>query len=402
MQRPIRFVPAALILLSLAALAVAPRRAITTPLYASRTGLLCQSCHFDPNGGGPRNDFGFAFARNRHSIEADTSGEWKDLTLRNRVADDFPLYFGVNQRFMALTNRQQRDNGVDRFGFFNMESAIYLTFQPHSRLTMIYSRDGFNTSSRTKEAFGLIGLPGNAYLKAGQFRVPFGLRMDDHTVATRASFLDFQTGDSFLPYDPRNPDQGVELGGEHNGMYGRIALTNGENNPLQSGRNHSDAFSSKFGVNVPSYQGGISFYDDFQRQGSDGVRETRWGYYGMTHRGPFSLLGEVAAGTDGLTSGSATTKTNKLAYFAEADWAPCRASNVRVRYDRLELDRSSDKVARELGSYNRYALEAEWVPVPFAEIRWALRLIDPVAEKDGFGDPIRNEKQMFLQFHFSY
>ena len=27
-------------------------------LYAARTGLMCQSCHFDPNGGGPRNFYG--------------------------------------------------------------------------------------------------------------------------------------------------------------------------------------------------------------------------------------------------------------------------------------------------------------------------------------------------------
>lgn len=402
MLRWIRIVPAALIVSSLVALVVFPKGAVTTPLYASRTGLLCQSCHFDPNGGGPRNDFGFAFARNRHSLEADTSGEWKDLNLRNRVADDFPLYFGVNERFMTLANRQQRVDGVDRFGFFNMESAIYLTFQPHSKLTMVYSRDGFNTTSRTKEAFGLIGLPGNAYLKAGQFRVPFGLRMDDHTVATRVSFLDFQSGQMFLPYDPRNPDQGVEIGGEHNGFYGRVALTNGANNPLQSDANHSDAFSSKVGVNVPWYQSGISFYDDFHRESTDGVRHTRWGYYGMTHRGPFSLIGEVAAGTDALASGPSTTKTNQLAYFAEADWAPCHIANVRVRYDRLELDRASDPVVRDLASYNRYALEAEWVPVPFAEIRGAFRLIDPVASDDGLGNPIRNEKQGFLQFHFSY
>ena len=37
--------------------------------------ISAPDCHFDPNGGGPRNDFGFAFARNRHSLEPEPEGE---------------------------------------------------------------------------------------------------------------------------------------------------------------------------------------------------------------------------------------------------------------------------------------------------------------------------------------
>ena len=64
MRTALRAVPVLLVLASLTLL-FAPRRAVTLPLYAARTGLKCQNCHFDPNGGGPRNDFGFMFARNR-------------------------------------------------------------------------------------------------------------------------------------------------------------------------------------------------------------------------------------------------------------------------------------------------------------------------------------------------
>ena len=90
MQRLHRIAPFVFLASSLAAIAFLPGSGKTVPLYAARTGLMCGSCHFDPNGGGPRNEFGFAFARNRHAIEADTSGEWKDLSLRNRVGDKPP------------------------------------------------------------------------------------------------------------------------------------------------------------------------------------------------------------------------------------------------------------------------------------------------------------------------
>ncbi len=417
MRRALRAVPVALLVLSLVSIAVMPRGGNTVPLYAARTGLMCSTCHFDPNGGGPRNDFGFAFAKNRHRIEAesDSTSPWVDLTLTNRVGDNFPLYFGVNQRFMAFTNQFQKDKGTDRAGFYNMENSVHMAFQPHPKLTLVYSRDGFNTGSSSKDAWGMIsGGPASSYVRAGQFRVPFGLRTDDHTVATRNSFLDFwPTVGRFLPFDPRSVDQGLEVGAESHGAFGRLALTNGATNPLSSPNNHAQAFTGKLGYNNAHHQMAVSLYDDFHQETdySDvtpvdrGVRFTRWGWYAMTHVGPVSALGEIAAGTDEQLSGdpvSPLAKTNRLAWYAQVDYTPARPWNFRARMDRLELDRSSDERLRDLASWNRWALECDWVPVPFAEIRATYRVIDPVAEKDLSDVELKSEKQAYLQFHFSY
>ena len=68
----------------------------TVPLYAARTGLMCESCHFDPNGGGPRKEFGFVFARNRHTLEPeDTTSRWHDLAVVNRLGENVPIYIGA-------------------------------------------------------------------------------------------------------------------------------------------------------------------------------------------------------------------------------------------------------------------------------------------------------------------
>jgi hypothetical protein len=392
-MRPIcRFLPVLLLLLSLATL-LAPRHAQTVPLYAARQGLMCQTCHFDPNGGGPRNEFGFSFAKNRHSLEADTTGPWKDLTLTNRIGENMPVYLGVNQRFMLLDNQHTDVHELERLGFFNMESAIHIAFQPHDKLTLVYTLDGFastpSNTVRSKEAYGLIG----------------GLRMDDHTVATRNGFGDFGTGvapsspsGGFLPFDPRLPDMGVEIGGSQGNFFGRAAFTNGFSSVLSSS-GHAEAKSVKLGYNMSAYQGGISLYDDFLKVGTTPIeRFSRWGYYGMTHVGPVALLGEVAAGTDERNANHplGPDKTNLLAAFAEIDWAIFRSYNMRVRFDRAELDRSPDPLIRDLNTFQRYAIEGEWVPVPFAEIRWVWRYIDA---KSGL---LPDERQGYLQFHFSY
>lgn len=419
MRRPVRAVPVALLALSAASLLLVPRGGETLPLYAARTGLECQTCHFDPNGGGPRNEFGFAFAKNRHRIEPEgENSPWKDLNLANRVADNVPVYFGLNHRMMLLADRMKKDGGFDRLGFYNMEDALFLTFQPHEKLALVYSRDGFNEGASTKEAFGLLTLPAGLYLKAGQFRPPFGLRMDDHTVATRVGFAEaysnFFSPKQFLPYNPRGTDRGVEVGGSHGGVFSRIAWTNGGADPIFGVENTvSQTFTGKLGANMSHYQGAISFYDDFHFESDflgsptpQGVRTSRWSYYGMTHVGPVAVLGEVAAGTDREQTGDPAApmrEVNKLAYFAEADWSPSRPWNFRLRFDHLELNRTGNDALRDLDTYDRVALEGEVVPVPFAEVRWVLRAVNPKADRDPFsGDEIKNEKQAYLQLHFSY
>ena len=137
------------------------------------------------------------------------------------------------------------------------------------------------------------------------------------------------------------------------------------------------------------------------------VRASRWGYYLLSHRGQASLIGEVIAGTDQNATSAAGPprfKTNKLAWFVEGDYQADRMLNFRARFDRLEGNRVGATAVREQSSYNRYALEGEVVPVPFCEIRWTLRLIDPVAEKTAVLPVVDRdtEKQGYIQFHFSY
>jgi hypothetical protein len=401
MRRLTRAVPVLLLLVSLGAL-FAPQRAITVPLYAARNGMMCASCHFDPNGGGPRNEFGFNFAKNRHSMVPDTSGPWKDLTLVNRVGDNFPLYFGLNQRFLLLSTQTVGNPDLDAIGFANMENDIHLAFQPHPSLTLVYTlyaTDAAGGSFRINEAFGMFnGMPMNSYVKAGRFRTPFGLRMDDHTVATRNGFLDFLGGGSFLPYDPRGTDAGVEVGAESHGIFGRASFTNGRAPLVINGAPaFSEAKTLKLGYNNAWYQNGLSLYDDIQKVGSDPrKRFTRWGYYAMTHWRNLSVLGEIAKGTDADLADTATTRTNLLAGFVQADYQFNKWINVRGRFDEMDMNHSGNPVIRKLNTYYRYSLEGEIVPVPFAELRWTFRYIEPRAK--GLAD----ERQAYLMAHFSY
>ena len=403
------FVLAAAIVLS----ASRPGPSTGLPLYAARQGLMCSSCHFDPNGGGPRNEFGFAFARNRHSLEPDTSSQWKDLNIVNRVSETMPVYFGVNQRFMLLTNAREVQSPAERAGFFNMENALYVTFQPHPRLTLVYNRDAFDDAVLAQDEFGIVsGFPLDGYVKAGRFRIPFGLRMDDHTVATREGFLNLSGGPSFLPYDPRIPDMGVEVGGDRGIWFGRASFTNGASNVFGA-QPFAQTETAKLGYNLRGWQGGVSIYDDYEKTGQYPFRRaTRWGYYGLSHWRKLQFIAEADSGSDRYANGDPRGHAaNLLATFGEADYTVNRGVNLRVRYDLLELDRDATLQHRadgttvstsDLNTWDRWAVEGEFLPVPFAELRWAVRLIVPRAARDLDGNELKHERQAFLQFHFSY
>lgn len=54
------------ILIAGAAVTLSPRQAQALPAYAAQTGFPCGKCHVNPAGGGPRNAYGEAFAKNGH------------------------------------------------------------------------------------------------------------------------------------------------------------------------------------------------------------------------------------------------------------------------------------------------------------------------------------------------
>src|SRR6187397_2973161 len=93
-------------------------RAGALPLYATRQGLACATCHFDPQGGGPRNDFGFQFEKNRHALTPET-GKWADLVLANKIGD--ALYFGTNMRQQYTLVKEDASSDPAVSTFFPMQ-----------------------------------------------------------------------------------------------------------------------------------------------------------------------------------------------------------------------------------------------------------------------------------------
>src|SRR5262249_31353422 len=148
------------------------------------------------------------------------------------------------------------------------------------------------------------------------FRVPFGLRIDDHTGAMRAGFRDALAGSfgtsGFLPYDPRTVEGGLEVGfTPHPGFLLSAALTNGG----AAFQNQAQAGSAKLAYFGSRGIAGVSGYHNFST--STGVTDKRGSLYaGLLVTPRVQLLGEVGLGvTDSADGGRRDLRGS----FAEAD-----------------------------------------------------------------------------------
>lgn len=352
-----RHAAAALVAALLAALA-APR-ATALPLYASREGDVCQTCHVDPNGGGIRNEFGFTYEKNRHATEPES--RWASMTVNPKLNDWITLGLDVRVMYVAShVNGGARTLEISTF--FPMQGEVNLVVMPHEHLSLVASEGlvvdepGFPTGYVAREVYGMVeGLPADLYIQAGRFRLPFGLRQDDHTSLVRST--------SFLPYDAQKPDAGIEVGRVGSQMFEQLSFTNGTSPFLE----RAQTVAAKVGFVSHHVQAAFSGFHRYSDALPTGRRFDRWSLYASSTRGRATLLAEAAAGTD--AAGGA--KQNLGAMFAELDYRLSRGVTARAKFDYVDQDRGSS------GAWTRrWTGEADWDPMPFAQARLSYRYND--------------------------
>lgn len=367
----------AVAVIAIAVLPAAPARAL--PLYASREGTKCASCHIDPNGGGMRNEFGFTYLKNRHSMEEET--KFGSMDVDPQLNDWIRL--GVDMRTLYVGEHFEGLSGLETVSFLPMQANLRVAITPHEHLTVVGSHGivvdapGFPSPYVAREFYAMFhDLPKGGFVQVGRFRVPFGLRQDDHTSFTRAP--------EFLPYDSQKEDAGIALGSVGKNGWFEASYTNGSEAPLQG---QAQAFAGKIAWAFPWLQGGISGYTD--RAGSNA---DRWSLYLTRTFRALTLLGEYAGGTDETGPFGAV---NSMAAFLEADYRVARGVNVRGKFDYLDPDRDRP---RELT--RRYLVDLDVEPMPFTQIKLSYRRYHASAPIEAIESPDRDEylAQLYVPF----
>jgi len=332
---------------------LAPSRAGAMPLYASREGKTCIACHYDPNGGGMRNDFGFLYCKNRHGL--DTEQKWANVTVDPRLNDWVAI--GVDTRLLYIASHTKDGPVLGTSTFFPMQGQLNVAVTPHDYLTVVMSR-GITTDSNNFEARELYGLihelPHDLYAKLGRFRLPFGLRQDDHTSYVRSA--------DFLPYNSQQDDAGIEVGAAGPTYFGQLSFTNGSG--TISGE-RAQTLAAKVGTARKPISAGLSGFHRYVEL--SGARHDRWGAYAMSTWQKLTFIGEYDGGTTDAPLFFGGNR-NLWAAFAELDYRLSRGINVRGKFDYLEPDKDASG-----DLFRRWLVEADFVPVPFTELKLSYR-----------------------------
>jgi len=340
------------------------------PLYASREGRNCISCHFDPNGSAMRNEFGFNYGKNRHSMGEEE--KWSKVTVDPQLNEWIRL--GLDTRFMYLASHRDGASGAAASTFFPMEGNLRVAIQPHDYLTIIGTHGlviespGFPNSYVARELYGLFhGFAKDLYIQVGRFRLPFGLRQDDHTSFTRAPLV--------LPYDSQREDAGIEVGAIGNNWFGEASFTNG-GDPFSQ---QASTFTAKVGRASRAFQVGLSGYDDVSGSSSDVYR---WSLYASTTRGRFTLLGEYVAD-------DFNPDVSRRAAFTEVVYRVSRGVDLRAK-----LDYFGPEPGSIFSSKRRYLAEVDLNPMPFTDIKVSYRRYN----YDGVPDQDEYFAMLFIPF----
>ena len=377
-----------MVALGVVLLVLAPPIIVSTvraePYMAVRTGLSCLECHADPTGGGMRREEGLFYAAmdlpmpSKPSAVSNGDGdndsgppalpEWSgriekhiaiggDMRVRLRSLGDFDSAGGV-------------DFVVDEFNFKLTEGQLYLLADIIPNRVQFYVDEPVGFSPRTPQSFLLLwDRERTAYLKAGRFILPYGLRIyDDEAFIRQATEVNFA-----------HSEAGVEAGGLFGPAEINVAVTNGtfgEDNDL------GKRYSLRAALVRDRWRLGASY--NFNDQGADERR--MGGIFGGWQTGAVTWLGEAdLISQDGTPSG----RLDQVAGLVESALLVKQGITLRLRYEYWDPDLDADN-----DEHQRVSVLGEIFPTFATHLRFGYRFYKTVTTNIG-----EESDELFISLH---
>jgi len=332
--------------LVVAGLAFAITPAVAEPYLALRTGLKCSACHTNLTGGGNRNTFGAIFAQTQLPMKP---GAYVSKNLTDFLQIGWDLRVEASGTFEPSTPRTSV--GLDVAQLYGAAELL------ENRLVLYIDQTVGPEKAVAREAFGMVKrLPGESYVKAGKFLLPYGLRLQDD-----AEYIRERTGFSYY-----TPDQGVEVGLEPGPLAFAFALTNGNAGATEN--DNGKQMTSSASVTFRRVRLGASAS---RNDATDNRREAVGGFGGF-NIGPLVMAGELDYVRDQPVAGDTV---QQLIAYGEADWLLIRGLNAKVTYG--WLDPNTD-IAENEKVRARFGLE--FFPTPFLRFASFYTLLDDIPQ----------------------
>ena len=337
------------------------------PYLAVEAGLKCASCHTNPSGGGKRSVFGMAYARSNLAVRrilADDGDEgWNSEVAR---------WLGIGGDYRGGYASVDTPGAPEFSEWATTKATAYLEIRPIQNLLTIYVDEQLAPDSSLNRETWIMATPaeGRYTIKAGQFFLPFGLRLQDDT-----SFVRQRSGINF-----DTPDDGVELGLELPRWSAQAAFTNGTAGAGSAPGESQTSLSASYVL--PEWRVGASVN---LSEDPLGDREMLAVFAGL-RTGPVSWLAEVDFISDTLTGGGSQ---DMVASLIEGNWRIRKGHNLKFGYEYLDPNDAAGDDDQE-----RYSVLWEYSPVQLLQTRMGFRSYNGVPNQ-----PATNRDELFVEAH---
>ena len=334
------------------------------PYLAVFKGMQCSTCHSSPTGGGKRNAYGNLFAQTELAATRLGDGDFWN--------GEVSKWLSVGMDVRAGYQYVDTPNNESSSSFDINRGAIYL--EAHvipGRLSVYVDQQFAPGASFNREAYIRYNT-GNKkmFFIAGQFFLPYGLRLQDDS-----AFIRRATGINFT-----NPDRGVQLGYESGSWSTAMSLTNGN-----GGATDTDS-GKQLSILVNYVRQLWRIGGSFNLNQSDFGDRQMQNLFGGLKTGPIVWLAEVDLITD-KPPGEADV--DSVAALFEGNWLFLQGHNLKLTYDWFDPDKDVNDDQQV-----RYSALWEYSPIQFLQLRLGARLYDGVPQVDA-----QNRSEYFVEVH---
>jgi hypothetical protein len=344
--------------------------ALAEPYLAVQQGLKCMACHVNPTGGGMRNTFG--------QIWGQTAMPEKRIDTGDPWTGEINRFLAIGGNLRASGSYTDTPNQPSITAFDVDKASVFIDVRAiPDRLSLYIDQRVAPGGSINSEAYARLWLAGQRYyVKAGQFFLPFGIRLQDDTAFTRQV-----TGINFA-----TPDRGVEIGYESPLWTAQLAISNG----TAGGPATPDGkqYSLRVERVTPRWRAGASFNFNDSSEGTDaggvtlGKRQMQGVFAGL-RTGPIAWLAEA----DYIIDDTLVPNRDQIVGLVEANWRIRQGQNLKITAEYFDPDTDVSNDYRD-----RFSLVWEYTPIQFAQLRVGVRNYDGIPQND-----TQNQRLVFMQ-----
>lgn len=339
--------------------------AYAEPYLAIYKGMQCSSCHTQQAGGGKRSVYGNAFGQTE--LPAKRVGGGADLW-----TGEVTKWLSVGADLRASYRNVDTPGSPESSEFSVNRGAVYVEANLiANRLSLYIDQQVAPGASLNREAYlKLLSAGGKFQFIAGQFFLPYGLRLQDDS-----AFIRQTTGINFT-----SPDRGIQLGFENARWSSQLSLTNGSGGGTETNSGKQVSFVTSYVRSL--WRAGVSFNfndDDL------GDRQMQNVFFGI-RTGALVWLAEVDLITDDLPGG---VEQDAVAGLLEANWLFKRGHNLKVSYDYFDPDDNQTE-----NQQVRYSIIWEYSPMQFLQARFGARAYDGIPQVNS-----QNRDEWFTEIH---